>query len=178
MATDWRSLILKMEPRARLGEPATEADIAQAERAIGFSFPADLHSLIRQANGIWDEGLTGPMMPLAAVCFPPPVNPNFRLSEPTLYGNGIVNTTLSLRSPEFAQDNDWDDTIITMLSTFVVLGLDCAGGPFGFFGGGLAETVSVRYVEHDSGELDETAYSLEEYLCFYFQHAANFQYRA
>lgn len=166
MTVDSRSLVLEIEPRARMSAPATEAEIAEAERAVGSPFPSDLRTLLLQTNGIRDDETSWPIMPLGNVYSPA------ETSEP--YGNGVVATTLSIRSREFAEGNDWDDEIVALLSTFVVISLDAAGAPFGFFAGG-ADSICVRYIEHDSGWLDEGTYSLEQYLRYYLGELASFE---
>lgn len=161
MTVDWRTLILEIEPRAKMSAPTTEAEIAEAEQAVGTRFPADFRSLLLQTNGIMDDrGYLRFLMPLGNIHHEASAEP---------YGNGIVASTLSLRSAEFAEGNDWDSETVSMLSTFVVIGHDDAGAPFGFFAG-VSENICVRYIEHDSGLLDEECnFSLEQYLRFFLE---------
>ena len=63
MAADWKRLVREIEPKARMTTPAIDAEIADAEQAVGSPFPADLRDLLRQTNGIVDEAF-GPVLPL------------------------------------------------------------------------------------------------------------------
>jgi hypothetical protein len=48
----WRELVQRLTPDCDFSPPATESQIAAAERALGAALPADLRSLLLESNGI------------------------------------------------------------------------------------------------------------------------------
>ena len=175
MAADWKSFVRSIEPKARTTEPATDREIAEAEQAVGASFPADLKDLFRETHGVLDS-FYGPILPLTGKRTIYTDGLGSVIPQTELFpasGNSIIDATRQHRSEELAGLNEWGEETVELFRTFVVIGQDCGGGPFGFFEG-ATEGSYIRFIEHDTGELDDTAYTLEEYLRFFLTEAALF----
>ncbi len=175
MATGGHNLVLEIEPRARMTAPATDAEIAEAEQAVGAPFPADLRSLLRQTNGVVDD-MFGPLLPLALP--PQAVFTDQAGTARDAPAYSVIDYTLLQRSADFARLNGWDEETRTLLGTFIVLGMDPGGNMFGFFADQAredAERVRIRSVEHDTVEIGDDIYGLERYLRFYFEECALFE---
>ena len=143
MATDWKLLVRQIQPQASLFEPASETEIFEAEQAIGCRFPEDLRSLLLQSNGASDEWGYGPIRPLI----------------------GIVEYTLFIRSVDLA--HEYDGREIPM-DKFVTIGTDPGGGQYGFFSEPERGS-GINYFEHEAGVVEMEAYSLEQYLRYYYK---------
>ena len=148
MMDDWRAWVHGLQPQARLFAPAAEPELHLAEQAIGGPLPADLRSLLTQTNGVLDEWQYGPILPLPR----------------------LVEATQFWRAVDLAAEYDNPDL---SLATFVVIGTDAGGGPFGF---DLAPDASlcIRYLDGEAGQFDETTYGLTEYLRYYFESLSSF----
>jgi hypothetical protein len=148
MTTDWRHLVLEIQPKAILSDPAFEAEIAKAEESVGCPFPTDIRSLLSQTNGVLDEWKYGPMRPLSH----------------------IVEHTLFMRSVDLNQEYDGSGI---SLNSFVTIATDPGGGLFGFFFD-TQEGTGINYFEHEEGIFEKPAYTLEQYLRYYFQELSSF----
>jgi len=148
MAADWRTWILDLQPQVRLFEAAAEAELAGAEQAIGGAFPPDVRGLLSQTNGVLDEWAYGPVLPLSR----------------------LVEATLSWRAVDLVAEYDSPDI---SLASFVTLGTDAGGGPFGFFTGPEADG-RIHYLDAEEGVFSETSYRLEEYLEYYLHSLSSF----
>jgi len=162
MATDWRSLVLRIEPRLRVTGPATAEQISAVERAVGATFPADLRALYLQTDGIQDDGF-GPILPLSG-----------RPSGSFVDGRGrtwpagtFPAHDYSVRQYTELQRNLWQDDAGVDHGTFVVIGLDIGGSPFGFFAAAGDDAVRIRSIAHDDGSVDDVTFTLEQYLRHY-----------
>lgn len=143
MATDWKQLVRQIQPQAALFRPAWETEIVAAEQAVGCRFPEDLRSLLSQTNGASDEWGYGPIRSLA----------------------GIIEYTLFIRSIDLA--NEYDGRKIPM-DKFVIIGTDPGGGQYGFFSE-PERGIGFNYFEHEAGVFEMEAYSLEQYLRYYYK---------
>ena len=148
MSIQWKRLVFEIQPKASLFEPASEAEIAQAEKSVGCPFPTNLRDLLSQTNGVLDEWEYGPVRPLSR----------------------IVEHTLFMRSVDLAEEYDGSGV---SLDTFVTIGTDPGGGLFGFFTD-RQEGEGINYFEHEEGVFERPAYSLEQYLHYYFEFLSGF----
>jgi hypothetical protein len=65
----WRELIQRLTPDCEFAPPATAAQLAAAERALGATLPADLRAILQEANGVTARhglGLVWPAERIAA----------------------------------------------------------------------------------------------------------------
>jgi SMI1 / KNR4 family (SUKH-1) len=161
MTVDWRSFVLGIEPKARVTAPATAEQILAVERAVGATFPADLRALYLQTDGIQDDGF-GPILPLSGK------------PGPFVDGRGQVRAAGTFPAHDYSviqytpmQRSLWQDDAGVDHDTFVVIGLDIGGNPFGFFAG-TDNAVRIRSIAHDDGSVEPNTFSLAQYLRHYF----------
>ncbi|MGV3720457.1 MAG: SMI1/KNR4 family protein [Actinomycetota bacterium] len=148
MTTDWRALALNLQPQARLFAPATEEELAETERAIGDPLPPELRALCSQTNGMLDEWEYGPIQPLSR----------------------LVEQTLFWRTVDLAAEFDNPDL---SLASFVVIGADAGGGPFGF-SLGAGEEARIQHLDGEAGIFADTTFRLGDYLRYYFDSLSSF----
>lgn len=148
MMDDWRAWVLGLQPQAGLFAPAAEPELHLAEQVIGRPLPADLRSLLTLTNGVLDEWQYGPILPLPR----------------------LVEATQFWRAVDLAAEYDNPNL---SLATFVVIGTDAGGGPFGFDLAREAD-VRIRYLDEEAGHFGETTYDLPEYLRYYFEALSSF----
>src|SRR5207244_1879500 len=77
----WRELAQRLTPDCEFAPPATVAQLAAAERAIGVALPADLRSLLLESNGVVGQyglGLVWPVERIEADNVAFRANPDFR----------------------------------------------------------------------------------------------------
>jgi len=63
----WKSIVGSLADDVEFAAGATEAEIAQAERAMGHRLPDDLRALLLESNGIQDENGAGLIWPCADI---------------------------------------------------------------------------------------------------------------
>ena len=107
-----------------------------------------MRDLLLQTNGVADEWKYGPVRPLS----------------------DIVKYTLFIRSVDLASEYDGRDVSMNM---FVTIATDPGGGQFGFFTE-MQNGQEINYFEHEEGVFEKPAYSLEQYLRYYFQYLSSF----
>lgn len=142
--------------------PATEAQIVEAEKEVGVEFPSDLRSLYLQTDGILDDGY-GPILSLSGSRAAPFVDSN---------GNPVKGERFPAHNYSVVQYTQlqrklWEDDAGVSHDTFVVIGVDIGGNPYGFFGGPGKQAI-IKCVAHDDGSIDDNEFSLEGYLRHYF----------
>jgi hypothetical protein len=125
MIMDWRALALNTQPQARLFAPASEEELREAERAIGGALPPELRALYLQTNGVLDEWGYGPIQPLS------------RLVERTLFWR-TVDLGAEFDNPDLS------------LASFVVIGVDAGGGPFGYTPG-AGQELCIQHLDGEAG---------------------------
>lgn len=115
-----------------------------------------------QTDGILDDGF-GPFLPLSD-------------SRPVPFADSNGNPTTAVRFPAhdysvvqytLLQRSLWEQDAGVEHNTFVVIGADIGGNPFGFFAG-RTEKVTIKSIAHDDGSVDDNDFGLEDYLRFYF----------
>src|SRR5262245_22851149 len=76
----WRELVQRLTPDCEFSPPATAAQIAAAEQALGAALPADLRSLLLESNGVaglYGLGLVWPLERIEADNLAFRSNPDF-----------------------------------------------------------------------------------------------------
>lgn len=63
----WKQLIRNFPVKVRFGRPATELQIAAAEKSLGLRFPRQLRDLLRETNGVLNEYGHGPIWPVRMI---------------------------------------------------------------------------------------------------------------
>ena len=171
MPTNWPAFISTLEPRAATTGPATDAELSRVEKVVGTAFPSDLRELFLQTNGILDDGY-GPVLTLSA----------FR-SAPFVDGRGVAKPApfpahnYSVEQYTLLQRKLWRDDAGVSHDTFVVIGTDIGGNPYGFFPA-PSGAVCIQSIAHDDGSADPAIYTLEHYLRYYFAECPWFTKKA
>lgn len=73
----WREMLLGLDSQLAFTDPASAADLRNAERALGLPIPTELASLLRESNGVSDPYGTGLIWALDRIVS---VNATFRSS--------------------------------------------------------------------------------------------------